>query len=344
MVGLVACRPESPASPAQPTVSVVPAAEAGVAKKDVPAERWVEAAPEEPPPLQAVGGVRRFEDEPVFIGSLVAGPDLAAWAKVGQTVFAVSPDGSRWRQRLSVVMRDGCEADAPLDTCAFISFEAQKDAETFGDPVGGAPWQTERFEPHRIDVEDAALRPVFLASINAPAPEIVFETFRVDYRSALCEDGADEEHRALMTEVNTTGPDPLATAKALGKRRTLPRRTLSVDVAGETLHFAFISSVEMPSDRTMLSLDRGRTEWMWVARERKGRFKVLLDERREVRRGFNHDFTCQLPFSAPTPFALRWEPEGLTAYTNAPSGIQRWRIGHSAMTLEATFDLELHDG
>ena len=346
--GLIGCRPElpPPSEPAAVAAAPAPAPDAEVSPADDEAtpERWVEAGSPDPAPPPAVGGVRRFEDQPVFIGNVVAGPNLAAWAKVGQTVFVVSPDGKRWRQRLSTVENDGCEATAPLDTCAFISFDAQSDAEMFGDTVGGEPWSREPFEPNRLDVRDDALRSVFVASINAPAPDIVFETFRVDYRKALCEDGADDEHRVLMTEVNTTAPDPLAKAKALGKRRKLPRRTLSVDVGGDTLHFAFISSVVMPKDRTMLSLERERTEWMWVARERKGRFTVLLDERREAQRGFNHDFTCQLPVSAPVPFALRQEAAGLTVYTNAPTGVQRWRIQESAMTLDSTFDIVVHSG
>lgn len=346
--GLIACRPEFPPpnEPAAVAATPTPAADSQVVPADDEAEpkRAVEAAPPEPPPPPAVGGVRHFEDQPVFVGNVVAGPNLAAWAKVGQTVFVISPDGQRWRQRLSAVENDGCEAAAPLDTCAFINFDASSDTDTFGDTVGGQPWSKEPFEPSRIDVRDDALRSVFLASINAPAPDIVFETFRVDYRKALCEDGADDEHRVLMTEVNSTTADPLAKAKALGKRRKLPRRTLSVEVGDDTLHFAFISSVVMPKDRTMLSLERERTERMWVARERKGRFTVLLDERREVRRGFNHDFTCQLPVSAPVPFALRYEAAGLTVYTNAPTGVQQWRLQESAMTLESTFDLQLHSG
>ncbi|MGH1342765.1 MAG: hypothetical protein ACRBN8_14485 [Nannocystales bacterium] len=309
-----------------------------------PTEHWVEAAPSEPTPVQPVGGVRRFDDQPVFVGQVVAGPGLASWAKVGQTVFVVSPDGSRWRHRLNTVMHDGCEANAPLDSCAFIDFDASDDAKTFGDTVGAPPWTLTPTTPGPLDVEDIALRPVFLASVNAPAPEIVFERFRVDYRKALCEDGSDEEHRVLMTEVNSTTPDPLAKASALGKRRKLPRRTLSVDVGDDTLHFAFISTITMPSDRTMLSLDRDRTEWMWVAREHKGRFSVLVDERREVRRGMNHDFACQLPFAAPVPFALRHERQGLTVYTRAPGGIQRWRIQDGAMPLDATFDISLLGG
>lgn len=346
--GLMACQPEFP-RPSDPaavaaTPTRAPDAEVTASNDDTTPERWVEATSPDPPPPQAVGGVRRFEDQPVFIGTVVAGPGLAAWAKVGQTVFVVSPDGKRWRQRLSVVENDGCEAAAPLDTCAFISFDARTDADMFGDTVGAPPWSTEPFEPNRMDVRDDALRSVFLASINAPAPDIVFERFRLDYRKALCEDGVDDEHRVLMTELNSTTPDPLAKATALGKRRKLPRRTLSVDVGGDTLHFVFISSITMPEDRTMLSLDRDRTEWLWVARERKGKFTVLLDERREVRRGFNHDFTCQLPVSAPIPFALRHEPKGLTVYTNAPMGVQRWRIRDSAMTLESTFNLVLHSG
>lgn len=351
--GLIACRPE-PAGPLQraaappPTVNTPAPVAANKTKKITeaePNERWAEAAPPKSAPRpQTVGGVRQFDDQPVFVGTAVAGPGLAAWAKVGQTVFVVSPDGRRWRHRLSVVMHDGCEAAAPLDTCAFISFDRHADTERFQDEEGSSPWSILDLKPDRVDVQDAALRPTFLASINAPAPEIIFETFRVDYRKALCEDGADEEHRVLMTEVNSVAPDPLAKARALGKRRRLPRRTLSIDAGDDTIHFAYISSVDMPSDRTMLSLERDRIEWMWVAREHKGRFEVLLDERREVRRGFNHDFACQLPVSAPVPFALRREAEGLTVYTSAPARVQRWRLRDDAMTPEATFDVQLREG
>ncbi len=336
-LGLLGCHRE-PQALERPTA-------AATVEEQQPQERQ---QPEVVPPAEPVAdvpasapeidGVRHFDDQPIFVGNAASGPGLASWAKLGQVLHLISPGGTRWEHELTVVMLDGCEARAPLDTCAYISFDT--DRETVGNPT---PWKTSPFEPTEVDLDDAALQPVFLASINAPAPDIVLESFSVDYRKALCEHGEDGEYRVLMTEVTSTAPDPLARATALGKRRALPRRTLSIDVDGATLHFAFISSIAMPSDRTMLSLDRDRTEWFWVARENKGKFTVLLDQRTEARRGFNHDIACQLPVAAPMPFVLRREPAGLTVYTNAPRGVQRWRVRDDSMVLDATFEVLLHE-
>lgn len=305
LLAVMACHPAPPPSPSPTAPPAI--------------------APAPPPPLAA----RHFDDAPVFVGDTVVGPGLLDWAREGMQVHVVSPDGHRWTQTIESVRRD---------PHGYIELGYESRREFFPLPWVRAPTNAE------VDFEDAALRRTFLASINAPEPQISMTPFRVDYRGALCEDGTDDESRVLMTAVDSLGPDPLKDAEVLGALRRFPRRTLSVDVDGSTLHFAYMADIRMPDDRAMMSLANRQHEAFVVVRQRGGAFEVLFESTSDTHRFMNHTLACQLPVTAPVPFVIRHEPAGLTVYMTGGGGVQRWRVREHALELEATFDVDPHTG
>ena len=253
-------------------------------------------------------------EPPLFVGYSLEETAVLGRVAMDQALHMVAPDGTRWVQRVDDV-----------DETGWVGLSERPES-----VLGVSPWRYQSVESDAV-FDDRALGDLYLARVGTPPAAVVSTPFTVHYRDALCESGADEENWSLVEEVTSNGPDPLGPAidldPALGHRR----RTVTLDLAGQRIHFVFAVEIELTKDRRMASLSRKRREVWLVIREREGRFEVL--QRTLSTRGprMNHDLSCQMPVHDPVPFAARDERDGLAIYTMAPSRVQRWLLSSDGL-------------
>lgn len=286
--------PSSSSAPAQP--------------ESAPAEP--ESAPKPPPvPTEDPGPAR-------IAGLWYDGEVVLGDVRKGQTLHFVSPKDLRWSQTVESVDEEGVGFQV-------VELSERPESASYTSPWRGYDIEHEGF--YGVD-NDPVLKDLFLVGIDAEPPAVLPAPGFVHYRGALCETEGDAEGWMMMESVTSSAPDPLEGALDLDPILTERRRTVSLTLPGQRIHFVSAVALAFLGDRRMSSLPRDRDEVWLVLRERGGRFDVLQRTQGNRHAWMNHDYSCQLPVNDPIPFAAREEADGLAIYTMSPSRIQRWLL------------------